>query len=163
VLYGKRIDDVIINGTFEITPAKRGVPAEIVALSESADMGKLGVEEENKSEEELLQEVAVTVLEKIDDAHDQVRAGASVYTVVQDIKNELLNKATIYFFVKDLKLHLHYAPASNGDIIPAKRYLILFVDQNGEIVELANMDGEVRDWLESHLRLTIHGWRQSSE
>jgi len=154
VLYGKRIDDTVIDGVFEISRAKRGEPSEIVALSYKANLESLGVDNND-----VVPEVAATVLEKINDAHDQVRAGARVQTVVSELRNELFNEPSIYFTMIDSDIALCYTPANDGDIIPTQRYTMKFIDQNGEIVGVTDFNQEVIKWLESHLRITIHGWR----
>jgi hypothetical protein len=157
VLYGKHIDDVIINGMFEITSARKGVPAEIVSLSDRVDKSRLGINEEFDSEAELLREVASTVLDKLEDAHDQVRAGVPVRNVASDLRNELLNESSIRFIAYGSDIMLKYTPGSNGDIIPTIQYALKFIDRNGEIIDVADMDEEVIEWLERHLHITIHG------
>ena len=158
VLYGKRIDDVVISGVFEISKAKRGEPSEIVSLSQKVKLESLGIDDD-VDDDGLMREVSVTVLEKIEDAHDQVRAGARVQTVVSDLRNELFNEPSIYFYTNDSEIMLNYTPANDGDIIPAQRYTVKFIDRNGEVLEAGDLNQEIIGWLESRLRITMHGWR----
>ena len=159
VLYGRLIDDVVISGVFKISKAKRGEPSEIKALSDKANLESLGIDEDIKPDE-TMQKVAVAVLETIEDAHDQVRAGARVQTVVSDLRSELFNESSIYFNTRGSEIMFNYTPANGGDIIPTQRYVVKFIDQNGEVLSATDFNPEVIEWLERHLRVTIRGWRQ---
>ena len=165
VLYGKRIDDVIIMGVFDVVPGKRGTAPAITSVSESIDIDKLGIEIEGFGElddEEAIRDVAIVALDKINEAHDQVRAGETVTSVVKEIKNDVLDEPTINFWIKN-KLGTHicldYTPAGGEYLMPTKTYQFVILNGEGDPVDLMELEGDVIDYLERKLRITIHGWQ----
>jgi len=160
VLYGKRIDDVIIRGVFDVKPGKRGVTAEILSVSENMDIQKLGFEPEDIGElyhENTIMEVAQVALDKIEDAHDQVRAGATVASVVREIKNDIFDEPTLMFYIKPGRnICLSYTPAGDGDfMLPTKVYDVIFYE-NDKKVSPTDMPSDVIDYIERKLGVTIH-------
>jgi hypothetical protein len=158
VLYGKRIDDVIIQGVFDVKPGKRGTAPEILSVSDSAHLDKLGLETEGT-----IEEVAAAALEKIEDAHDQVRAGATVTSVVREIKNDILEEPSFRFWVNNRlggHICLDYTPAGGEYIMPTTTYHFHIFENDSDVrTDLFDLDGDIIDYLERKLRITIHGWQ----
>ena len=159
VLYGKRIDDVIIHGAFDVTPGKRGTASEIVKISDTLNAEKIGADSSEITElddEESIKRIAIAVIEKIEESHSQVRGGATVTSVVRDIKDEVFEQPTLFFGVKGSGIYLSYTPSNGGNIIPTKSYDIVFYE-SGKKVDALDMPNDVLDYIERKLNVTIRG------
>lgn len=158
VLYGKRIDDVVIHGAFDVTPGKRGTASEIVKVSDTLNAEKIGADSSeisNLDSEESIKRVAIAAIEKIEEAHAQVRSGATVTSVVRDIKDEVFEQPTLFFGTKGSGIYLSYTPSNGGDIIPTTSYDIVFYE-SGKKVDVLDMPNDVLDYIERKLNVTIH-------
>jgi len=158
VLYGKRIDDVIIHGVFDVTPGRRGTASEIVGVSDSLDIERFGAEPgalDSLDDEESIKHMAIIAIEKIEESHERVRAGATVTSVVRDIKDEAFEQPTLFFGTKGSGIYLSYTPSGGGNIIPTISYDIVFYE-NGKKVNARDMDNDVLDYIERKLNVTIH-------
>jgi len=155
VLYGKRIDDVIIHGAFDVTPGRRGTSSEIVKISDTLNAEKIGASGQimNLDSEESIKQVAIAAIERIEEAHSQVRSGATVTSVVRDIKDEVFEQPTLFFGTKGSGLYLSYTPSNGGDIIPTVSYDIVFYE-SGKKVNVLDMPNDVLDYIERKLNVT---------